>query len=182
MAAKFFMILEDKCGRLSYAPQNWLLQEDGKDIIYWPRKNQTILQKESDSTPILTGEDKWLVIHDKIKRKNLKSFRDAESEIEDMLAKSVTESDTDNEKPQQKKSVIPKYTLNKTPQTPPSALKNRSLYVQSPTSSHQHASNTPPSLIIKDNSGFIGISPMLMNTEIQGGPFDSQVRLLFFCY
>lgn len=165
---KCFMILEDKYSRLSFAPQNWLGRDkDGREIIYWPKKNQTTLVQQADSVPVFDGEYKWLVIRDKVKRKNIRTVVEAEEEIEEMMNKSVTEPETDKESKihqSRQTTTIPKFHVNH-PQTPPPAFKNR-IYVTTPTSSNANVVQTPPSLIL-NNDAFIGLSPLSFSAGIQ---------------
>lgn len=87
------MILEDRCGRLSCCPQNWLKIENGIEIIFWPKKNISNLQKDANSMPICEGEDKWITVTDTIKRRNIMRYEDAEAELERMMETDPTDTD-----------------------------------------------------------------------------------------
>lgn len=93
-----FVVLQDRFGRLSYAPENWIkVGENNNEIIYWPRNNQSILQNDEKSEPVITGADKWIVVNDIIKRRGLPTKEAAEQEIDNMMEKSDTDNDNINE-------------------------------------------------------------------------------------
>lgn len=47
----------------NYIPDNWIVPtDDGANIVYWPKKNQTVLINDPKSVPVLSGEDKWLML------------------------------------------------------------------------------------------------------------------------
>lgn len=92
-----YVILEDSRKRLSYAPQKWVIvNEKGVEVIYWPKKNQSLLQNDPDSEPVLTGENKWLIVKDTIKRRGLNTKEEAEQEMKHMMAQTQTEEDGDD--------------------------------------------------------------------------------------
>lgn len=91
-----FVILEDRYGRLSSAPQNWVrVCHDNKEIVYWPKSNLTILLNNASSEPVTEGENKWLIVSDTIKRRGLPTKNAAEAEIERMMQYSGTDEDND---------------------------------------------------------------------------------------
>lgn len=91
-----FVILEDRFGRLSSAPQNWVkVSHDNKEIVYWPKSNLTILLNDASSEPVTEGENKWLIVSDTIKRRGLLTKNAAETEIERMMQYSGTDEDND---------------------------------------------------------------------------------------
>lgn len=87
-----FVILEKKGGKLSFCPQKWVKKsDDGKDVVFWPKKNQTTLQQDPESEPVLDGAEKWLYVPDLVKRWNIPSVKEAEHEIDVMINKTDTD-------------------------------------------------------------------------------------------
>lgn len=91
-----YCVLEDNQNRLSICPQNWIKTTiDDKQIVYWPRSNQTAYINDPDSEPVLSGPNKWLIVSDKIKRTNIPTKGEAEKIMDEMLENSRTETDDD---------------------------------------------------------------------------------------
>lgn len=174
-----YAILEDKRGGLSCCPQNWIKQsEDGQETRYWPKNYQNELVNDPYSEPILSGEDKWLIVKDKIKRRNLLSKLDAEKEMERMDNKTETEeeeNDVINERSKRLQTkgaaklpcTIPTFKVSATP--PNSALRNATISSSPKTPTNTQFNNAPftnaqaftPSSILTDeivsiDSAFIG--------------------------
>lgn len=140
-----FVVLQDRCGRLSYAPQNWVkVCEDNKEIIYWPKKNQTALQNDATSEPVLFGENKWLIIGDTVKRRGILTKELAEKEIDEMMQTGDTDYDSETNiihrpnKVQTKGELksIPQFNLTSLPKPKlSSVLKNKNILTGLPLAS-----------------------------------------------
>lgn len=102
-----YMILEDNRGRLSHCPQKWLkTSSDGKEIKYWPKSNQNALIGDPESEPILSGENKWLTVKDKIKRRNIRSKSEAEREMNRMCENTRTETETSDNDGNEEQTIL----------------------------------------------------------------------------
>lgn len=97
------------------------MNEKGEEVKYWPRKNLTKLQCDPNSEPITSGPDKWYVIDDTIKRRDIPSVEECNKELERMeynLTESENEMlqrDTRSTKPKSAKSsnnAIPQFHVN----------------------------------------------------------------------
>lgn len=167
-----FIIFEElPKGTLEYCPSNWLLKsKSGSEALYWPRKQQTILQRQPDSKPVLDGsaEETWFNIAAIIKRRKLATKEAAEEEIQRMVEKSETESELDCQQtsvisrpkaPLTKaavKEVVRKYTTEILTSTPPnSAFKNSMLKL----SANPSASPQTPSRYAKQLEDSMNLSP-----------------------
>lgn len=145
---KMFVVLQDRHGRLSYAPQTWIkVGSDGREIIYWPKQNQTVLQNDPHSQPVMEGNGKWLVIDEVIKRRNIASKEDVEREIDEMALESNTDGDENhNEIIQRPKAyptkasmkqitssvLIPRYDIGNLSRSPLSSAVKTSKIISSP--------------------------------------------------
>lgn len=158
------MILQDRHGRLSFAPQKWIkIDQGGNEVILWPRNNQITLLSDPTSEPVVEGDRKWITINDTIKRRDIPSKDAAEKEIERMMLYSTTADETtDNTdidievirrrkiptKAQMKQS-IPQFDVSMMPNSPlPSALKNQFVSITSPI----ELPNTPKSSLYKQKN------------------------------
>lgn len=116
-----FVILQDVRGRLSYAPESWVkLNDKNEEVVFWPKRNQTSLQNDPTSEPIIFGDNKWLEVNDVVKRRGILSKELAEKEMDVMMMTSSTD-ETDSEqiirrpnKFQSKGSLksVPKYNID----------------------------------------------------------------------
>lgn len=87
-----YVILQDSRDRIDYAPANWLKRnEDGTETIYWPKNDLTRLQSDPHSEPVTKGPDRWLIVKDTVKRRNIPTKEEANAEVERMQCCSVTE-------------------------------------------------------------------------------------------
>lgn len=74
--------------RLTAVPDRW--ERDG--MLFWPKNKQDKLRRVENCDPDQT----WTPINCIVKRNNLRTFKDAENEIDAMSDRSDTE--TDNER------------------------------------------------------------------------------------
>lgn len=81
--------------RLTAVPDRW--EQNG--ILFWPKTKQEKLRRQENCDPDST----WTTINCIVKRTNLRTFKDAENEIDIMSDRSDTE--TDNEHRFQTKNV-----------------------------------------------------------------------------
>lgn len=185
-----FVITEDRFGRLDFGPEKWV-SRDQKNIefIYWPKKDQTLLQRDPNSAPVISGPDKWIAKYDTIKQRaipELTTVERTENFLDKMLQQSRTENDSESTNFEQqtrkrKKPTKPKTTVTKVPKflvgnvpKPPSAFKRskvssaQKLFAQQiPLLSRQSSvgsSATPPSTILI-NSNFIGNNDQLVSCD-----------------
>lgn len=159
------MILQDRYGRLSYAPQNWIkIDHSGNEVVFWPKNNQITLINDPTSEPVVYGDGKWITINDTIKRRDIPSKDAAEEEIDRMMQYSTTSTDetTDNtdididvirrRKVPTKaeiKQCVPQFDVSMMPRSPlPSALKNQFISITSPIESP----NAPESSLYKQKN------------------------------
>lgn len=92
-----FVILQDSRNRVDFAPANWIKgNDDGSEIIFWPKKDVTVLQSDPNSEPVTSGPDKWHVVYDKVKRRDIATVEDANVELEKMQYCVTEESDADD--------------------------------------------------------------------------------------
>lgn len=159
-----FIILQDRCGRLSYAPQKWIkIDQGGNEVVFWPRNNQVTLLNDPTSEPVVDGDSKWITINDTIKRRNIPSKDAAEEEIDRMMQYSTTTDETTDNTDididvirrrkvptkAQVKQCVPQFDVSMMPNSPlPSALKNQFVSIISPIESP----NTPKSSLFKQKN------------------------------
>lgn len=179
-----FVILEDRFGRLSFAPESWVLRNaENEEVVYWPKTNQTLLIRDPTSK-VLTGPDKWLIVADTVKRRGLpelKTVEGTEELIEEMMGQSRTETDTETEddrttkkrrkiasKGEQKQMTsIPNFPVKNVTTPPSSALRSNRIASNTPTSRKQlfvtnQTGQTPPgSLLMNNPSPYVGMSPQM---------------------
>lgn len=158
-----YCILEDNRGRLSLCPQNWIkTSADGTETLYWPKSNQNSQIGDPDSEPVVSGQNKWLIVHDKVKRRNIPSKSEAELEMEQMLEQSKTETETEDDGDERNatklrshrklftkaamKTVVPKFNVPVSMTPPNSALKNHTMV------SVSASPKTPTTKSLKDAS------------------------------
>lgn len=80
---------------LEIVPENWIIVRGGREIVMWPTKNLSQLQKASTSKPVFQGEDKWIVGAEMVKRRGLTSYEMAEEMCQSMSKEPDTDSDHD---------------------------------------------------------------------------------------
>lgn len=174
-----YAILEDRYGRLSYAPENWIkVGEDSREIVFWPKKDLSMLLNDPRSEPVFVGEYKWLTIKDKIKRRGLPTKDAAEKEIDIMSENTRTETDETEmdedeipsvgtrrkqvNKTPKAHCVIPKFTVPNVAKTPPSsALSHRIISTGSPKTPTNRIDNLLP-LSIQQQHSITGTPPSSM--------------------
>lgn len=92
-----FVILQDSRNRIDYAPQNWVkYKTDGTEIVYWPKKNLSNLQCDPNSEPITEGSEKWHVVPDTVKRRNIPTVDEANRILKKMMEE-ITESENESD-------------------------------------------------------------------------------------
>lgn len=91
-----FVILEDVRNGVEFAPQSWVkLDPNGGEIIYWPKNNVTKLQFESGSEPVTEGPNKWHIVQDVVKRRNIPTAEAAQNIVQQMIQNPSTDTDSD---------------------------------------------------------------------------------------
>lgn len=95
--------------RLTAVPHRWVHNK----LLFWPKKSADKLRRQENSSP----DASWEIMPCAVKRKNLKTFQEAQYEIDTMSDKSDTEIETDegdmnNRSLRKEKCPLPEKSFN----------------------------------------------------------------------
>lgn len=131
--------------------------KNGVEKIYWPKNNIKIQQCDPNSQPVTSGPEKWHIVNDTVKRRNIATAEEANAKVLEMM-RLVTESENDDDYPddnshritrqnnhqpkQTVASVVPKF--NVTTSNPLNSAITSSSNILAKSSPNQHDGNSTP--------------------------------------